>query len=116
MINGTKNVNLAKADTILATWISHSANSLQVLELKDSTNALVYWFRSGNQKFNIQPYYFKANGKVKQWDRNKLTVQTDKYNLYYDIWDDTLILRDEAGIIEKLIRVYNDSVGRSVLY
>ena len=117
-LEGPSFIKANESDSIWATWVSHSLHSFQMLELKDSSNALVYCFEEGRQQLKNKPYFFKAVGKVTYWNKNKLTVHTDKYTFYYNIGDDTLILRGGAGgadIIEKLIRVTNDTVGRSVL-
>jgi hypothetical protein len=102
-------------DTPMATWASNSIHSFQILELKDSFNATIYYYVDAytNPNKMESPYYFKAKAKVALWNQNQMTVKTDKYNFYYDIWRDTLILKDEAGIQEKLIRVYNDTVMRN---
>jgi hypothetical protein len=102
-------------DTPLATWASHSLHAFQLLELRDSFNATIYYFIDGYTNPNRieAPYYFKAKAKVALWNSNQMTILTDKFKFYYDIWKDTLILRDEAGIQEKLIRVHNDTVMRN---
>lgn len=99
----------------LATWISHSDNSTQILELADSSTGIVYYFIKNfiDSRKKHTPYYYKAKCKVKNWSKYSLSVSTDKYNFYYDVWGDTLTLKDEVGVMEKLIRVYNDTVSRN---
>jgi len=102
-------------DNPLATWASHSNHAFQLLELSDSASGTIYYFIDGytNPTKIEAPYYFKAKAEVSLWNKNQLIIKTDKYKFYYDIWNDTLVLRDEAGIQEKLIRVYNDTAVRN---
>src|SRR6185503_18989085 len=94
------------SDRVPETWISHNINSSQLLELKDSSIAVVYWFIGAKFSSGKKPYYYKSTGKVIKWKDVELAIQTDKYKFYYNIWKDTLRLMGEAGIMEKLVKVY----------
>jgi len=102
-------------DKPLATWASHSNHAFQLLELSDSGSGTIYYFIDGNtnSKRIEVPYYFKAKAKVELWNKVQMIIKTDKYRFYYDIWNDTLVLKDESGIREKLIRAYNDTAMRN---
>ncbi len=98
----------------LGTWVSHSKRHFQIVEIKDSSKAIVYRFEHWSPTHdNIKGEryaYYKLEGKISITYQYNLLIETSKFKFPYFLQDDTLFQMAEPGRVDTLVRVYNDSI------